>query len=130
MSEESREPWLEALMKKALDEGDVSRLEGHGKPLAALDGAYDPDWWLKDKLRREKLTSLPRELELKRKVDAEKVALLGVATEGEVRRRLAAINAEIAHFNAHHVFGPTSNLYLVDLETFVETWLQARRSSR
>jgi len=38
MTDESREPWLEALLQKALDEGDVSRLGGHGKPLASLDG--------------------------------------------------------------------------------------------
>lgn len=130
MSDESREPWLESLLKKALDEGDVTRLEGHGKPLAGLDGAYDPDWWLKDRLRREKLTSMPRELELKAKVDAEKAALLAVASEAEVRRRLASVNDEIGHFNAHRVFGPTGTLGPVDVEAFLELWAQARRSSR
>ena len=122
MSEESREPWLESLMKRALEEGDLSRLDGHGKPLEGIDGGYDPDWWLKDKMRREKLTSLPRELGLKRKVDAEKAALLAVRSEPEVRRRLEAINAEIAHFNAHHVFGPTSHLFLVDVDAFLANW--------
>lgn len=127
MSDESREPWLESLLRRALEEGDVRHLEGHGKPIAALDGGYDPDWWLKDKMRREKLTSLPRELELKRKADAEKEALLAVASEAEVRRRLETINAEIGHFNARHVFGPTSMLAQVDIETYLATW-RARRS--
>lgn len=122
MSDETREPWLESLLKKALAEGDVKNLEGHGKPLASLDGAYDPDWWLKDKMKREKLTSMPREFELRRKVEAEKDALLAVKDEAEVRRRLAAINAEIGQFNAHYVFGPTGTLGLVDVEAFLESW--------
>lgn len=126
MSDETREPWLESLLKKALAEGDVRNLEGHGKPLASLDGAYDPDWWLKDKMKREKLTSMPREFELRRKVEAEKDALLAVKDEAQVRRRLAAINAEIGHFNAHYVFGPTGTLGLVDLEAFLESWRRHR----
>jgi hypothetical protein len=125
MSDESREPWLETLMKRALEEGDVSRLEGHGKPLESLDGNYDPDWWLKDKLRREKLTSVPQELALRRRIDAEKEALHAVRDEAEVRRRLATLNAEIGALNAHRVFGPTGTLGPVDVEAFVATWRAA-----
>lgn len=128
MSDETREPWLESLLKKALAEGDIRNLEGHGKPLASLDGAYDPDWWLKDKMKREKLTSMPREFELRRKVEAEKDVLLAVKDEAEVRRRLGAINAEIGKFNAHYVFGPTGTLGLVDIEAFLETWRRWRAS--
>jgi hypothetical protein len=129
VSDESREPWLESLLKKALAEGDVRNLEGHGKPLASLDGNYDPDWWLKDKMKREKLSSMPREFELRRKVEAEKEAFLALKDEAEVRRRLAAINAEIGAFNARYVFGPTGTLGLVDVEAFLETW-RSRRASR
>jgi hypothetical protein len=124
VSDESREPWLESLLKKALAEGDLRNLEGHGKPLASLDGNYDPDWWLKDKMKREKLTGMPREFELRRKVEAEKQALLEVKDEAEVRHRLAAVNSEIAHFNAHYVFGPTGTLGLVDVEAFLASWRQ------
>jgi hypothetical protein len=128
VSDETREPWLESLLKKALAEGDIRNLEGHGKPLASLDGAYDPDWWLKDKMKREKLTSMPREFELRRKVEAEKDVLLAVKDEAEIRRRLAAINAEIGQFNAQHVFGPTGTLGLVDIEAFLESWRRHPRS--
>lgn len=126
MSDESREPWLESLMKRALDEGDVSRLEGHGKPLESLDGNYDPDWWLKDKMKREKLSSAPREFELRRRVEAEKESLFALRDEAEVRRRLAAINAKIGEFNAHYVFGPTGTLGPVDVEALLAAWRSRR----
>lgn len=39
------------------------------KPLADLDEPYDPDWWIKKKLREENLSVLPEALELRLQLD-------------------------------------------------------------
>lgn len=52
---------FETLAQKRIDEamarGEFDNLPGEGKPFAWAGGVYDPDWWLKDTLRREKLVS-------------------------------------------------------------------------
>jgi hypothetical protein len=40
-----------------MEQGEFDHLAGAGQPLRNLDGHYDPDWWLKQKLQREELTA-------------------------------------------------------------------------
>ena len=39
-----------------MERGEFEYLEGAGRPLRDIDGHYDPDWWLRQKLQREQLT--------------------------------------------------------------------------
>jgi len=51
--------------------GEFDDLEGAGKRLPYLESPhpYDPDWWVKKLLQREKLTVVPPALELLLKVE-------------------------------------------------------------
>ena len=40
-------------IREAMQRGEFDRLEGAGRPLE-LDTDYEPDWWIKKKLERER----------------------------------------------------------------------------
>lgn len=42
-------------IQQAIEEGKFDALEGFGKPIPDIDELYDPDWWIKKWVRREKL---------------------------------------------------------------------------
>lgn len=44
-------------IRAAIDAGEFDNLSGYGKPIASLDDPYDPYWWVRQKLKRESLTS-------------------------------------------------------------------------
>ncbi len=68
---------------------------------------------------------LPPSLELVRKVRNEIAALGKLGDEAAVRDKVAALNIEIAKFNATVVEGPPTNLGLLDADQVVARW-QAR----
>jgi hypothetical protein len=45
----------ENLIRDAAERGELDGLPGAGKPLPGLDEPYDPDWWIKRWVRRERL---------------------------------------------------------------------------
>ena len=123
----SWESWLEEQIRQAREDGAFDNLEGAGKPLPDLDQGYDPDWWVKKLLQREKLTVLPPALELLRKVEVGLAALWSVRSETDVRARVAALNAEIAKVNSRAVEGPPTRLASLDVDEIVSEW-HARRA--
>ena len=50
--------WIEQLIQEAKDAGEFDRLEGKGKPIPGVEAPYDPDWWVKKLLEREKVSML------------------------------------------------------------------------
>ena len=123
----SWESWLEEQIRQAREDGAFDNLEGVGKPLADLDKGYDPDWWVKKLLKREKLTILPPALELLKKVEAGLEAAWVARDEEDVRARVAGINAEIARVNSRVADGPATQLAPLDVESIVREW-RARRA--
>src|SRR5215470_6620155 len=83
----SWETWIEELIHNAREAGEFDDLEGAGKPIPGITDPYDPDWWVKKLLQREKLTVLPPALELLRKVEVGLAALWSVRSETDVRPR-------------------------------------------
>jgi hypothetical protein len=43
-------------IREAMENGDFDDLPGLGKPIPDIDEPYDPDWWVKQWFRRERLT--------------------------------------------------------------------------
>jgi hypothetical protein len=121
--------WREELIRLAHDEGAFDNLPGAGKPLADLGESYDPDWWVKKLVRREKVSMLPPALELLRRVEAEVEQIWKLSDEREARERLRALNVEIARANARAAEGPPTRLAPLDVDTIVAEW-RAARSSR
>ena len=40
-------------VREAIEEGQFDNLPGYGKPIPDIDEPYDPDWWVKQWIRRE-----------------------------------------------------------------------------
>ena len=45
-------------IREAIEEGKFDNLTGLGQPIADIDEPYDPDWWVKKWIRREKVGQL------------------------------------------------------------------------
>jgi len=123
----SWETWIEELIHNAREAGEFEGLEGAGKPIPGIADPYDPDWWVKKLLQREKLTVLPPALELLRKVEVGLVALWGMSREADVRVRVATLNAEITKVNSRVAEGPPTRLAPLDVDEVVGEW-RARRA--
>jgi hypothetical protein len=115
------EPWIEAQIRAAMEEGAFDNLPGAGKPIPS-DQNLDPDWWVKQLLQREQVSWVPPSLEFKRKVAAELAAIEKLDDEAAVRQRLAALNAEIARTNATTIEGPPTSLASLDVDQVVARW--------
>ncbi len=122
----SWESWLDEQIAQARAEGAFDNLEGAGKPLADLDQGYDPDWWVKKLIAREKVSVLPPSLELLRKVEAEMERIWKLSDESQVRERIRALNSEIARANTRAAEGPPTRLAQLDADALVAEWRRMR----
>jgi Domain of unknown function (DUF1992) len=122
----SWETWIDAQIRLAREQGAFDNLPGAGKPLPNL--GQDPDWWVKQLVKREQISILPPSLELLRKVETELAAIEKLHDEATVRRRVAALNVEIANINATVLEGPPTRLGTLDVERVVAKW-RGRRAA-
>jgi hypothetical protein len=120
------ETWIDEQIRVAREEGAFDNLPGAGKPLPDLDQGYDLLVWVRQLVQREQLSILPPSLELLRKVEKELAAIDKLPDEASVRRRVAALNVEIATLNATVLEGPPTRLSVLDVDKVVERW---RRSN-
>ena len=125
----SWESWIDAQIRVAQEQGAFDNLPGAGKPLSNIDREYDPLWWVKQLTEREQLSLLPPSLELLRKVERELATLEKLPDEATVRRRIAALNVEIARINATAVEGPPTRLGKLDIDQVVAKWRRTRSAA-
>jgi hypothetical protein len=125
----SWESWIDAQIRVAQEEGAFDNLPGAGKPLPNIGQEYDPLWWVKQLAEREQLSLLPPSLELLRKVERELATIDKLPDEATVRRRIAALNVEIARVNATAVEGPPTRLGKLDIDQVVARWRRTRSAN-
>ena len=118
----SWETWIDAQIRVAREQGAFDNLPGAGKPLPNLGQEDDPDWWVKQLVRREQISILPPSLELLRKVETELAVIEKLHDEATIRCRLAALNVEIAKVNATLIEGPPTRLGALDVDQVVARW--------
>ena len=123
------ETWIDAQIRVAREQGAFDNLPGAGKPLPNLGQEYDPLWWVKQLVQREQVSILPPSLELLRKVEKELAAIEKLDDEATVRRRLAALNVEIAKVNATVVEGPPTRLGTLDVDQVMARWRRTRSAN-
>jgi hypothetical protein len=122
----SWDSWIEALIHQARAEGAFEDLEGKGKPIPGLDAPYDPDWWVKKLLEREKISMLPPALAVRAKVGKALEEIWRVRSEDEVRQRVTAINVEIVRANRTVIEGPPTSRAPLEIDAVLGEWRRRR----
>jgi hypothetical protein len=122
---------LEAIVEEKIQEayaaGEFEHLPGYGAPLPSLDEPLEEDWWIKEKLKREKISILPPSIEILRDVEKTLERVATLHTERAVRAELAALNERIREANYRSVWGPPSTQMPVPIDQIVAQW-RARQS--
>jgi hypothetical protein len=120
------ETWVERKIRESMERGEFDNLSGHGEPIPDLQAPYDELWWLRKKLRQEKLSIDPPALTLRKELDDARAGIAAAGSEAEVRRLVAAINDRIVYVNSHVTFGPPSDIVPLEVERVVADWRVAR----
>ena len=118
----SFDSWIDQLIKRAQEEGDFDNLPGAGKPLPDLEEVYDPSWWVKKLVRRERISMLPPALSIKLEAERALEKARKLRSEKQVRKHIEALNAKIARVNAQTTHGPPTSLTALDVESIVRRW--------
>ncbi len=128
------ESLVERQIREAQERGEFDNLPGAGKPLRGLGGADDPDWWVKQMMRREGLEmadALPPAMALRKEAAGFPHSLLDLRTEESVRSVLEDFNRRVKLDRLRPVVGPFPPLLArtVDVEELVALWrvLRAQR---
>lgn len=114
--------WVEEQIRQAQTDGEFDQLEGKGKPIPGIDAPYDPLWWIKKLLERERVSLLPAALEIRAKVDRAIENLWRLESAEAVRQRVLAINADIARANRSTAAGPPTTLGPLDVDLVLARW--------
>lgn len=123
------ETWVERKIRESMERGEFDNLPGSGEPLPDLARPYDELWWLRKKLREEKLSIDPPALTLRKEVDGARARIAAARSETEVRRLVEAINERIVYVNSRITFGPPSDIVPLDADRVVAGWRAARPQS-
>ena len=116
------ESFVEQQIREAMEAGAFDNLQGKGQPIADLGREYDPDWWAKKLIEREKVSLTPPALALRRTVEQTLERLARIRDEREVRRTIDVLNAQIRTLNATVAEGPPTNLAPLEVEAIVRRW--------
>jgi hypothetical protein len=122
-------PWqslAEHRIREALASGEFDNLPGFGKPIPGIDEPYDELWWVKDKLKREGLSSLPPALALRLDVERTLARLESLHAESDVRQELAVLNERIRKLSTGPLWGPPVDVVPLDVEEAVTAWRAGR----
>ncbi|HET6883857.1 MAG TPA: DUF1992 domain-containing protein [Pirellulales bacterium] len=125
----SWESFVERQIREAQETGEFDHLAGFGKPMPELDEPDDDLWWVKNLLKRERLSILPPSLEILRTVERGLEAIMKLRDESQVRRAVIRLNDEIRQANFAITWGPASTVSLLEVDAIVARWREARRGS-
>ncbi len=120
------ENFAEEQIRVAREEGLFDDLPGKGKPLNTRD-AYDPLWWAKQLLKRERVSLLPPALEIRRTVEVEMERVRGLPSEEKVRAAVDALNEKNRKVNRSNVAGHPTTQAVIDVEKVVARWRAERQ---
>lgn len=120
---------VEQQIRDGMARGEFADLPGKGKPLEGLADGHDEDWWLKAKLRAERLSYLPPTIRIRKELEEAREAMDATSNELVVRRIIEDINTKIRDINRRGAEGPPSTLMALDPDTEVGRW-RSRRAEK
>jgi hypothetical protein len=123
----STQQWVEAQIQRANNAGEFDNLPGAGKPLKLAD-QHDPDWWVKDFIRREDVETealLPPAVQLRKEKQQVQDKVRGMRRESEVRDYLADLNQRI-RVSIRDTTGPVVPVGMVNEEAILAQWQDER----
>jgi DnaJ homologue, subfamily C, member 28, conserved domain len=131
MSQQHRESWVDRQIREAQERGEFDNLPGAGKPLGDLGDPNDPDWWVRNYIKREKLDisgALPTPLALRKEAASFPESLADVRTEVQVREILEDFNHRVKIDRLRPAVGnlPPLLARTVDVDEVVEQWRELR----
>ena len=113
---------VEQQIKDGIARGEFADLPGKGKPIEGMADDHDEDWWLKAKLRAERLSYLPPTIRIRKEVEEAREAMAAASSESVVRRIVDDINVRIRDINRRGAEGPPSTVMVLDGEAEVARW--------
>jgi Domain of unknown function (DUF1992) len=117
---------VEQQIRDGIARGEFADLPGMGKPIENLGADHDEDWWLKAKLRAERLSYLPPTIRIRKELEEAREAMLATSNESIVRRIVDDINVKIRDINRRGAEGPPSTVMVLDPDAEVARWRAAR----
>jgi hypothetical protein len=120
------ESWVEERIRESMDRGEFDDLPGAGKPLPNIDQPHDEMWWIKEKLRREKVSILPPALAVRRELEDALERIAKADTELAVRRIVAAINERIVQVNSQTTSGLPTSVMPLNVDRVIQDWRNRR----
>jgi hypothetical protein len=124
--------WVEAQIKRAENAGEFDNLALAGKPLPALAAPHDPDWWVKDFIRREQIETdalLPPAVLLRKEKEKVRETVARMRRESEVREYLTDLNKRIL-VSIRDTTGPVVPVGTVDEDAILAQWQVDRPAPR
>ena len=126
-SEAERAAIVEVSIEQAIRRGDFDDLPGAGKPIPGLGATTDPDWWIRRKIERERLTGLgPPALTLRTEYASLQRTLDELRTAEEVREHLEDFNKRVIEARRQLLGGPPVVTPTVEIDEWVAGWKQRR----
>jgi hypothetical protein len=124
-----RAHFVEISIQQAMRRGEFDDLPGAGKPLRMRD-THDPDWWIRGKIERERLSGLgPPALTLRTEDAHMDERLDALASEAAVREHLDDFNRRVVEARRQLQGGPPVITPTRDVDAEVRRWA-ARRTAR
>jgi hypothetical protein len=123
----SNQEWVESQIQLAQNQGEFDNLPGAGKPLKLAD-EHDPDWWVKDFIRREDVETealLPPAMLLRKEKQQVHDKIRGMRRESEVREYLADLNKRI-RLSIRDTTGPVVPTGPVNEDAIIAQWRMER----
>jgi Domain of unknown function (DUF1992) len=123
--------WIDRQIDEAEERGAFDNLPGAGKPLPKRTEADATQAWLREYLRREGVSAedlLPTPLRLRKEVERLTATIGELPSEQAVRAVVADLNRQIIQWRRIPE-GPPIYLPLVDADTLVSAWREAKPSA-
>lgn len=122
---------VEVAIQQAMRCGEFDDLPGAGKPIAGLGTVQDPDWWIRRKIERERLTGLgPPALTLRTEDATLDDRLDALHTEGQVREALEDFNRRVRQARMQLQGGPPVITKPRDVDEQLAAWRERKTVQR